>query len=103
MPGIHVGDIGPLLKCAFKNPDGTVFDISAATTKQISLEDPAGVSRAHAGSFFTNGTDGILTYALAGGDVATAGYWYLQGHLIFPGGNEFHSDRVRFRVWQNNP
>lgn len=99
---IHLADIGTLLACAFKEPNGSVFDISAATTKQISFQRPAGTSFTRNGSFATDGTDGLLNYTTIAGDFDVDGYWYLQGHVIFPDGDEFHSDRVRIRIWPNN-
>lgn len=102
--GIHVGDVGTTLLCSFVDdtPAAAAFDISLATTKEIIFERPDGTAFARAGTFETDGTDGVLLYNLATGDIQVDGYWYLQGHVVFASGDELHTNRIRFRVRKNN-
>ncbi len=99
---IHVGDIGTLLTCFFRKADESAFDISAATTKEISFEKPDGTSFHRAGTFLVDGVDGVLTYGLAADDIDVEGYWWLQGHVVFGDGTDLRSDRVRVRIRKNN-
>lgn len=100
---IHVADKGTQIIGTFKDCNSVVLDISLATTKVINFELPAAASSFdRAGSFVTNGTDGKLKYTLVTGDIGVAGYWHLQGRVVFADGREFRSDRVRVRVYGNN-
>ena len=99
---LHAGDVGTLISATFTKPDGSAFDISAATAKSISFQPPTGAAFERAAAFGTDGTNGVVTYELATGDLPTKGYWYLQGIVTFPDGDVLHSDRVRVRVYENN-
>lgn len=107
---IHVNDIGTLLRCLVVKPDPAdadgedvlPFDISLATSKLVTLEKPDGSTISRAGTFETDGTDGVLLYSTVSGDINATGHWHAQAVVTFPNGDTFHSDRVRFRVWPNN-
>lgn len=96
---VFVGDIGTGFRGTFKE-DSVAVDISAATTKTISFEKPNGETIVRAGSFFTDGTDGILEYVTVDGDLDIGGDWRLQGRVIFGGWNG-RSDIVKFKVFDN--
>lgn len=106
----QLNDIGTRLRCLFVEPDNSdadgeatlPFDISNAATKVITLEKPDGSLISRAGTFETDGTDGVLLYSTVSGDINQDGHWYAQGVVTFSNGDTFHSDRVRFRVWSNN-
>lgn len=94
---IFKGDIGTVFRGTFKE-DGTAFSIAGATTKDIIFEKPDGTSVTKAGSFFTDGSDGILQYTSIADDLNQGGKWRLQGYIILPSG-AWHSDVVNFKVY----
>lgn len=98
---IHKGDIGTQFKVTIK--DGTsAVNISSATTKQLRLKKPSGVILTKNASFFTDGSDGIVTYTSVSGDLDTVGTWFIQGFVAFSGtGKEFSSSTDRFKVHKN--
>lgn len=96
---VFVNDIGTSFRGTFKE-DGTVVDISSATTKNIIFEKPDGTKVTQTGSFFTDGTDGILEYLSVDGDLNIGGDWRLQGFANL-GSWIGHSDIVNFKVYDN--
>ncbi len=96
---IHKGDIGTLLKITVK--DGTApVDVSSATTKNVVLKRPAGSVLEKPAAFFTDGTDGIVTYTTVSGDMSEIGTWEIQAFLII-GTSQFNSDIKKFKVHRN--
>jgi len=96
---IHEGDIGTLFKATFK--DGTtVVDISTATTKQLIFKKPSGSELEKDASFYTDGTDGILTYTTVSGDLDEIGTWKVQGYVVLVSGS-WKSDIHTFKVYRN--
>lgn len=93
------GDVGTVFRGTFKE-DGTAFSISGATTKDIIFEKPDGTTVTKAGSFFTDGSDGVLQYASIANDLNIGGKWRLQGYIVTPQGS-WHSDVVNFKVYDN--
>lgn len=96
---VFVGDVGTGFRGTFKE-DGEIVDISAATTKTITFEKPDGTTETKPGSFVTDGTDGVLEYVSADGDLDTGGDWRLQGYADI-GSWVGHSDIVNFKVYDN--
>ena len=96
---IHVDDVGTLFKATIADcPDS--LDISGASTKQLKFKKPGGTVITRAGTFFTDGSDGILTYTSIAGDIDECGRWELQAFLVL-GGSSYHSDVAKFRVFRN--
>lgn len=96
---IFVGDVGTGFRGTFKE-DGSIVDISAASTKTITFEKPDGTTMVKAGSFVTDGTDGVLEYVSVDGDLDIGGDWRLQGYADI-GSWAGHSDIVKFKVFDN--
>tara|TARA_R110000744_G_scaffold104065_5_gene199328 strand:- start:338 stop:649 length:312 start_codon:yes stop_codon:yes gene_type:complete len=97
---IHKGDIGTVFKVTIK--DGSeVVDISSSTTKQLIFKKPSGEKLEKAASYFTNGSDGIITYSTLDGDLDEEGMWKLQGKIILSGGNTFNTDLKSFKIHRN--
>lgn len=96
---IHLNDIGTVFKILIKDGDD-VQDISTATTKDIIFLKPDGTINTETGSFFTDGTDGYITYTAASGDLDVAGIWKIQAHVVM-GGLNFKTDISPFRVYSN--
>jgi len=97
---IHKSDIGTLFKVTIKDGDTAVDISSASVTKQIVFRKPSGTLLTKAASFFTDGTDGILTYTSISGDLNEIGSWKLQAYVVL-GSNEFRSDLASFKVHRN--
>lgn len=105
----YMNDWGHLLKLTITEDDATV-DISTATAKEIILKSPSGVSKTRTASFYTDGTDGILTYttidAVVGPPAVTAdidevGEWEIQARVTFSSG-KFHTTTAKFVVQNHN-
>lgn len=96
---IHKNDIGITFKVTLK--DGTtVVDISSASVKNIILGKPDGTKLTKAGSFTTDGTDGILQYNTISGDLDIIGIWDIQAQITLPSGS-WKSDIASFDVFGN--
>lgn len=94
---IYVGDVGTTLELTVKNAAGTVQDISTASTKQIIITSPSGVTLTKTASFTTNGTDGKIKYVTISGDISAPGEWTMRGHLAGSGYDRLTS-KVSFQV-----
>ena len=60
------------------NENSVPVNISSATTKNFNLKPPVGTLKELAASFFTDGTDGILTYTTDTATFDESGDWKLQ-------------------------
>ena len=97
MANVHVGDIGTELEILFEDQDGAAINISGATTKEIILVTPRGDQLTRAGTFTTNGTDGLLKYTTIKNDIIVAGEWKISGHIVNASG-EWTTDVKTFDV-----
>ena len=96
---IHMSDIGTKFKITVLDGSSTV-DVSSASTKQLIFKKPGGTKLTKTASFFTDGTDGIITYDTVSGDLDEDGMWKVQGYVVITGGS-FHTDIDRFKVHRN--
>jgi hypothetical protein len=96
---IHVNDVGTQLIITIKD-DGVVVDISAASLLQIILKKPDGKSYTKTGTFYTNGTDGKMTYTSIDGDFNVPGNYKIQGKVTLAGGT-YYSSISDFQVYCN--
>ncbi len=96
---IHVGDIGTVLVVTLKN-DNVPVDISAATTKQIILQNPSVTGGAFAATFTTDGTDGKLQYTTTINDLDESGVWQIQAYVVLATG-AWRSEIQEFSVFPN--
>ena len=97
---VHKNDIGTVFKVTIKD-SAAVVNVSTATTKQIILKKPSGTKLTKEASFFTDGSDGIITYTTLSGDLSEEGMWKLQGYIVLTGGNTFYTDISTFKVYRN--
>lgn len=96
---IHLNDIGTEFRCTIK--DGTsAVNVSSASAKQLVFVSPDGTRLVKTASFYTDGTDGIITYTTVDGDINAIGIWTLQG-IVTIGTGVFHSDIKNFKVERN--
>jgi|TARA_R100000789_G_C3020799_1_gene153452 hypothetical protein len=81
---LHVDDYGTRFTLVVIDEDGTVVDISLATTKQIIFQKPDGTIEAKAATFTSDGTDGSLYYITVADDIDAAGIWHYRAKVITP-------------------
>lgn len=82
---IHENDIGTKLSIKVTD-DGSIVDISVATTLIILVRKPNGDILTVAGELETDGTDGIMYYITTPGDIDEAGNYKIQGKVTLPNG-----------------
>ena len=93
---ITSGDFGWVGKLRMVQ-DGTAVDISAYTTRQFIFKSPIGAVTTKTATFDDDGTDGILKYTVADGDIDRAGSWRVQARIAKTG-VELTSDPLHFQV-----
>ena len=98
---VHNGDIGTIFRVTVQDST-TAVDISGASTKNIVLQKPSGTKVTAAGSFQTDGTDGVLQYTSTGGVIDTVGNWRIQVYLVLAAGT-WYTDVGNFYVHPNIP
>lgn len=99
---IFVGDTVQF-NVTIKDQNDAIVDVSTATTIKFLFEGPDKSSSSKDGSFYTNGSDGIVKYTASTSDISSAGYWKYQVHIVLSNGNAYHSTIGRFRVWPTLP
>jgi hypothetical protein len=97
---IHVGDEGTLIKVTILDENGAIVPLDDATVKKIFLKPPTGAALEKTAAFFTDGSDGILTYQVVAADFSVSGLWQIQGYVELPGG-KWHSEIKKFKVAEN--
>jgi hypothetical protein len=98
---IHKNDTNIEFRYTVKDEDENIVSLFGATTKQFIFKKPDGAILTKGGSFYTDGTDGILKYATVSGDLDVAGRWQSQLFLDFGESGNFHTDKIRFKVHDN--
>lgn len=96
---IHEGDIGTKLLITVTD-DGSIVDISGATTKDIFIKKPNGAILSRTGVLETDGTDGKMYYITIAGDLDVAGNYKIQGRVVLPAGS-FYTSTATFKVHCN--
>lgn len=96
---IHKNDIGTEFRCTMKD-GSSIVDVSTASTKQLIFVKPSGEKLTKTATFYTDGTDGIISYVTVSGDLNECGLWAIQGFVII-GTGEYHSDIRNFKVERN--
>lgn len=96
---IHEGDIGTKLLITMKD-DGSVVDISSASSLSIFIKRPDGTMLTRSGTLETDGTDGKMYYIVVAGDLNDAGLYKIQAQVILTSGS-FYSSTATFKVHCN--
>ena len=96
---IHEGDVGTKLLITVTD-DGSVVDISSATSKDIFIKKPDGTILNRTGVLETDGTDGKMYYITIAGDLDTAGNYKIQGKVTLATGT-FYTSTATFKVHCN--
>lgn len=77
---ITAEDYGQILTITIIDTDtNAAADVSSYTTaQQVFLKDPdENISAAKVAAFDTDGSDGVITYTLASGDIDEPGLWHI--------------------------
>ena len=90
-------DIGLAISLRIKDDDGNIINISTATTKTLHFLKPDRTAVSKTASFYTDGTDGIITYSLESGFLDTVGIWEVEGYVIMSGVKPT-TTKAKFRV-----
>jgi|TARA_B100000085_G_scaffold255274_2_gene254986 hypothetical protein len=96
---IHAGDVGTKLIVTVKD-DGSVVDISSASSLSIFIKKPDGTILTRSGTLETDGTDGKMHYIVVSGDLDVAGVYKIQGKVVLSSGT-FSTTTATFKVQCN--
>ena len=100
---LHYNDIGTAFQVTIKDcvsGTATTLDISSASTTELILKSPSGVSKTKTATFATDGTDGVIEYVTVDGDLDEIGTWRLQAKIVI-GSSTWRTDVGTFRVFEN--
>jgi hypothetical protein len=98
---IHVNDVGTLFTLTVRDEADAIVDIGEASLRML-FKKPSGTLLDKTPSLGTDGSDGVMQYAGASGDLDETGPWKYQGHVTFPGASgAFYTDVQSFRVFGN--
>jgi hypothetical protein len=98
---IHIGDVGTIFSVTCL--DGSeILDVSTASERIIYFKKPNNgpIIGPFTLSVPGGGTDGIVTYAFAEGDLDAEGNWTYQVYITLESGIK-HSDYGAFTVYPN--
>ncbi len=98
---IHVDDVGTTIEVTLTE-DGSIVDVSSATTQEIKIKSPDGTVTTKTSTFVTNGTDGKIEFVSIAGDFDRDGVWRIQARVVLtsPAGT-WNSDLGEFTVFPN--
>ena len=96
---IHVNDVGTKFLATIKD-DGTVVDISSATSITMIFKKPDDEVVQKTGTLNGDGTDGKVYYTTIAGDLDEAGLYKLQAKVVLSTGT-YYTDIYSFKVHCN--
>jgi len=97
---VSLGAIGVIFQFTILE-NGIAVNIASAGVKQFIFRKPVSdTDLTVSGSFYTNGTDGILQYTTVSGDLNEVGLWTVQANLSL-GGFYGKTDTTSFIVVNN--
>lgn len=98
LDGLHRGEYGIVVTVTVNDVDtSAAANIAGYTTKEALLKSPTDDVKTNAAAFVTDGTDGLLEFTIADGDLDEEGNWHLQMRLAAIG-QEVRSSIVDFWV-----
>ena len=97
---IHKGDVGTIFTFTIYDETNTLLNIGSATTKNVIIKKPNNTTLTKSASFYTDGSDGKLSYTTVSGDLDLIGTYYLQCYISMPIGS-FYSDINNIQVFNN--
>ena len=93
--GIHVHDYGTIDQYQIRDEDNNIVNI-AGRSLVLYYTRPDGSLLTKTPSLTTDGTDGLLQYTFASGDITQAGWWQVQTRV-----DTWYSTHPMFRVYDN--
>jgi hypothetical protein len=96
LDGQYVGNYGYPIRLTCTE-DGAAANVSAFGTVQYLFRDPAGAVTVGTAAFYTDGSDGVLTYTVGSALLTSAGDWQVQAKLT-KSGETVYSERLDFSV-----
>jgi len=97
---IRQNDVGTEIRVCIEDCDQNVVNLSGASLKQFVFKKPSGAILTKDALFFTDGSDGILSYVIASGDLNEIGTWQMQVHVNVDS-NVWRSSFKSFKVHRN--
>lgn len=97
---VHLDDVGTSFEVTLLDGD-TVVDISSASVLQVLFKKPDLTLVIKTANTKTDGTDGVLQYVSASGDLDQIGSWQIQARVMFPNGDTWSSSKTKFKVYDN--
>lgn len=97
MSDMRVSDYGYKIKITLKDSQGIVVNLSSATGLDLILRRPDNTVLEVTPSLFTDGTDGVVQYVTAPGDLSKLGTWKCQVKVTYSGAL-YHSTIGSFKV-----
>lgn len=94
----RLGDWGTVFRFTLKDQDGVAVDVSGASAKSVIFKAPDGTSTTQSASFTTDGTDGVIEYTTADGDIGAAGAWEVLGSATLASGKWTTIDAIKLEV-----
>lgn len=82
----HVADSGTQIRITLVGEDTGIIDVSLATSMVIIIQDPNGISVEKEAEFYTDGTDGIISYTIEETDFVIVGKHKVQARVVLPTG-----------------
>ena len=79
MTPVQKANVGTSFELTVHDQDGTVVDLSSATTKSIVFAKPDGTTVTQTATLVNTGTDGKMQYTSIAGDIDQGGVWNVQG------------------------
>lgn len=95
---IHALDYGTEIRITVKEND-VAIDISSSSITEFLIRKPDGTLLTVNADFYTDGTDGVLTYITVDGDTDIAGTYKFQARITM--GGLFYTSWATFKVHCN--
>jgi hypothetical protein len=79
---VVAGDYGHVMDLTVQDVDTeAAADLSSYTTVQVEFKDPGGSIVTKTAAFATDGSNGVVRYTLADGDIHVGGKWAVRAKL----------------------
>ena len=82
----QLNDVGTIFEVTIVD-GGKVVDVSGAAVKEIVFKAPSASSVTKAAAFKSDGSDGVVQYVIAAGDLDEAGFWQIQARVVLATGD----------------
>ena len=98
---IHINDTGTLFKMTVTDSNNAAVNIATALATQFTFYKPDSTKLIVAAGFGSDGSDGVIQYATASGDINMKGVWKLQGYVKTDSNSWWYTDIQTFKVFDN--